>query len=287
LHSADAAELAQALAQEAAAGLSSFNLYWSPKAMRTLSVFVKLNPAWPVPLLCLVVGHLCVDHFDRSPALVVSQSLVLATLKATAVAAGSAAAPRSSAIVTLSRAFENLIHDDGVPRLLSLSKICRVWFDDVDLPALRHLANSALRKLIESCRDRMGGRTVECWLPAMTENGVFLRQSFFLAVMLPVAKAMYALPCDSSSEHQTLCDLVRSPMWRAAVHGVVFAFFEESVRALIESSCPVVAGDVQVAVKRSRLREDMEREIETFISNGLVMRFVHILLRVRLTKLQV
>lgn len=276
-----------------------------------LRVFVKLNPTWPVPLLSLVVGRSCLAASGtstvRSPAFAVCKSLVLDTLHAASVSARQEASPPTS-IVTLSRAFECLIVD-GQPRLMSLSKICKVWFDDSDILALHHLANCALRKLFEACHDRMDNRTAECWLPAimgngtdptnslskaMTPKGVFLRRSYFLTVMVPFAKAVYAFPCESKQEYEVLCSMMRSSLWATAVHNVVFAFFEKSVRVRAETEWPdlpdvrgaeAVVHAVDVHENRQRLREEMEAEIETFISGWLSMKFVRMLLSVRLKKL--
>lgn len=294
--------------------LAPFSFNWSPKATKKLRVFVDINPKWPVPLLCLVVGRSCLNGTTttvRSPALVVCQSLVQATLHAASIAARRATSP-PSAVVTLSRAFESLM-DEGVPRLASLSTICKVWFDDIDLLALHHLANSALRKLFEVRLERMKqhSRVLDCWLPvimsrgadptnalskAMTPNGVFLRESFFFDVMLPVARAVYTLPFDSPEQYSTLCSFVRSAVWFTAIHNVVFVVFAEPIRLRADADCPDVhvpdADDLARALavlnvnqQRECLRDDMEEEIEKFISGWLVMKFVRILLSVRLKRL--
>lgn len=118
--------------------LAPFGFNWSPKATEKLRVFVNINPQWPVPLLCLVVGRSCLDctgHHHRQVASICCVPIAhLATLQAAAVSARLAAS-RARLRVSCMKLFR------GWRRSLRSASLVRRR----RLPTLHQLVNSALR----------------------------------------------------------------------------------------------------------------------------------------------
>lgn len=252
----------------------------------------------------------------RSPALAIFRVVRLATLKVVGELARRNHATTSTPTVTLMRALETLMQRDGIADLLSMSSICKVWFDSDDLKALCHLANIAVYKTFPNESGPKNGRALDMWLPAIlsdgknacnslsiatTPRGVFIDDGFFVNVVLPVAKAVYALPCETIAQYETLCALTKTKMWLAAVHDVVMRFFDTTITSAIAEICDpklldaeqrrvsdedsYVRALVEIADEREALQEEMDSEIAVFISSSMVRKFARILLSVRLRKL--